>query len=78
MTCKEVEVCQLRSPQSQFNCVNGAVNVPATEKRDVGEEEWTQPEDCHTGLMTKFFDWLKVEPGELKRLMVRHRGVEGR
>ena len=34
-TCKEVEICQLRSPQSQFNCVNGAVNVPISKKRDV-------------------------------------------
>jgi sphingomyelin phosphodiesterase len=34
-TCKEVEIYQLRSPQSQFNCVNGAVNVPIGKKRDV-------------------------------------------
>jgi hypothetical protein len=48
--------------------VNGAVNVPASKKRDL----WVQLEDCHNGLVSKFLDGLKVEPGELRRLMRKY------
>jgi sphingomyelin phosphodiesterase len=68
-TCKEVETCQLRTPQSQFDCVNAAVNVPASKKRDL----WVQPEDCHNGLVSKPLGGLKVEPVELRRLMRKYR-----
>ncbi|RDW83499.1 hypothetical protein BP5796_04990 [Coleophoma crateriformis] len=50
-SCKAQEICQLRSPQSQYNCVNGAVNAAnATTlyKRDGDDQaRLNAVDDCH-------------------------------
>jgi sphingomyelin phosphodiesterase len=79
--CKETEICQLRSPQSQFNCINTAVNVPTTKKKRAmaamnGEKEWAQKPDCHHGLMQAFVSGLSFDSEELKRLIKKHISVE--
>jgi sphingomyelin phosphodiesterase len=77
-TCKRVEICQLRSPQSQYNCVNGAVNIPVSKKRDGTTDGWVQEEDCHHGLTSNFLARLKVRPRELRGLMDKYVALDAK
>ncbi|KAF2092753.1 sphingomyelin phosphodiesterase [Rhizodiscina lignyota] len=76
--CKYMEICQLRSPQSQFNCIGNAVNAqePANFTKREAEFYSHAVDDCHQAAWEGTAKAIRADMSGFKRKLVRRYGDE--